>query len=281
MDRQGDRQGGLRGPRGFLASNGERIYYETHGAGIPVIFSHGYGGNHASWYQQVTAFASRYQVVTWDQRGFGRSTNLTGHPGPAGAVADLGRLLDDLDLRQVHLIGQSMGGWAALGLALRFPERVLSLTLTDSIAGIYTPAIERAYDAVRSARAAGPPLDQYPVGRHPALGYRLSEVDPSLAFLYEQLTSLCSPPPASVLDLLRNTAYPDAELRRVEIPVLFIVGSEDPIFSPSVIREAASVLPRGRVVEIPEAGHSPYFERARLWNQVVLEFLAAAESGAA
>ena len=57
------------------AGDGVRIYYETVGNRdrAAMVFCHGLGGNHASWFQQVPAFASQYFVVTWDQRGFGRS----------------------------------------------------------------------------------------------------------------------------------------------------------------------------------------------------------------
>ena len=122
---------------GFVEHDGERIYYET--AGVPsgpvVVFTHGMGGNHTIWYQQVAYFAPFCRVITWDQRGFGRSTNLTGSASPRNAAADLAALLQHLDAGGVHVIGQSLGGWASLGFALRHPQRVRSLVLADTIAG--------------------------------------------------------------------------------------------------------------------------------------------------
>ena len=55
--------------------DGFSMYYETEGSGEPVVFAHGVGGNHASWYNQVPAFAGRYQTIVFDHRGFGNDTS--------------------------------------------------------------------------------------------------------------------------------------------------------------------------------------------------------------
>jgi pimeloyl-ACP methyl ester carboxylesterase len=211
-------------------------------------------------------------VVTWDQRGFGRTTNRASEPSPANAVQDLGRVLDHLGIARTHLIAQSMGGWAAVGFALAHPERVRSLVLSGTIAGIYTPVVEREFDAFLR-RAGGLRVDGLPLGRHPAVSDSLVDRDPALAFLYQQMQSLNDAPPLQAGALLRGTAYDHAALARIAVPVLFIVGSEDPIFPPAAIRDAATKIPGARVLEIAGSGHSPYFEKPREWNAAVREFL--------
>ena len=256
----------LRGPRGYLEVEGERLYYETYGAGTPLVLCHGLGGNHAIWYQQVAHFARRYRVITWDQRGFGRSSNDAGQTGPAAAVRDLAALLDALDLQQPHLVGQSMGGWAALGHALEHVGRVRSLVLADSIGGIYTPQVRASYEAFRPRRC-----DR--IGSHDAVAAGLSETDLAKAFLYEQIGDTPPPLQARMRELLRETEQDRNAIARLAVPTLLVVGSEDPIFPPHVIREAAGVLPDARVAEIDGAGHSPYFERPDAFNDVVECFL--------
>jgi reactive intermediate/imine deaminase len=158
---------------GFLETpDGERLYYEVTGEGEPIIFSHGLGGNHAVWYQQVADLAFDFQVVTWDQRGFGQSTNVNDEAGPDAFARDLGVLMDHLGIESAHLVGQSMGGWTVMAFALDQPERTRSLTFADTIAGIYTPRIEAAFDAyIRSMLAGGEPAH---LGNHPALGAQLA-----------------------------------------------------------------------------------------------------------
>jgi pimeloyl-ACP methyl ester carboxylesterase len=264
---------------GFVSVDGEQIYYETAGDPRPeaLVFCHGLGGNHASWYQQVPRFAAEYFVITWDQRGFGRSTNHGGQASPVAGTRDLGHLLDELRIERAHLVGQSMSGWVALGFALQQRERTLSLTLTETIAGIYTPETERAFDQVlREASVGAGTRGELPLGIHPALGRTLLAQDPDKAFLYQQLTSLGPSPPAEIRARLRATGYPLKDVGTLQMAVLFIVGSDDPIFPPKVIEVTAAQLRDSRLVVIPETGHSPYFESAGPWNDALADFLRSA-----
>jgi 2-succinyl-6-hydroxy-2,4-cyclohexadiene-1-carboxylate synthase len=263
------------GPQGFITTENESIYFESYGQGETVILCHGLGGNHAIWYQQVPVLARHYRVITWDQRGFGRSSNHAGQAGPPAATRDLSALCDHLEVDQAHLIGQSMGGWAVLGFALSHPKRTHSLVLADTIAGIYTPAIAAAYDAYNQIRPAPQDLS---FGQHPAIGLQLTQQDPARAFLYNQIGSVAEPPPVQMLTLLRNTAYSLEAINKLDLPAMFVVGSDDPIFAPATIRQASVQLRNSRVVEIPNTGHSPYFEMPLLWNEAVLNFLKDAGS---
>lgn len=268
-----------KGPRGFVEHEGERLYYESYGDGPALVLTHGLGGSHAVWFQQVLAFATGFRVVTWDQRGFGRSTDSTGAPGPASAARDLAALLDALGIARAHHVGQSMGGFTALHFALAQPDRVASLVLADTSGGLATDEIRAAFHAYVRGAAAQPPVEAWPAARHPALGDALGRHDPARAFLYDQLASLCAPPPAAIpMELLRTEHAPEA-LAALSLPLCFVVGAEDPIFPPAALRSAAARLPGARVVEIPGTGHSPYFEAPEAWNAAVLAFLDGVAAG--
>lgn len=258
---------------GFVDSDGERIYYESVGDGEPLVLSHGLGGNHAIWYQQTPILGRNYRVITWDQRGFGRSTNEAGAASPAKAVEDLRAVLDALKVERAHLVGQSMGGWAVLGFALKYPERVASLVMADTIGGIYTDEVAAHFDTYIREAMAAPPVEEWPITRHPALGDRLGQVDPAKAFLYREIGNVAGPAPANMGLLLRQTSYPLEEVGALDLPVLFVVGENDAIFPPPIIRSAASQVPGAKVLELRGAGHSPYFETPEAWNDAVRAFL--------
>jgi 3-oxoadipate enol-lactonase len=260
---------------GLITSDDEQIYYETAGQGDAVVLCHGAAGNHVVWYQQVPVLARSYRVITWDQRGWGESTNHHGEAGPVTAVADLQAILDHLHIDRVHLIGQSMGGWVALGFAVAHPKRVHSLILSDSIAGISTRETEHAMAAYLQHAATEPAPEALPLGRHPALSDELMQRDPARAFLYQELSFLREPPTVGG-SRQRHMTFGAESLAHLAFPVLFIVGTEDQIFPPAAIHQAATLLPHARVVEISHAGHSPYFEQPEEWNQVVMRFLHAA-----
>lgn len=259
---------------GFAENGGEQIYYESVGTGEALVLAHGLGGNHAIWYQQVPEFAQRYRVITWDQRGFGRSTNTANQSAPSTAADDLRALLDHLSIDRAHLVGQSMGGWAVVGFALAHPDRVQSLVLADTLGGIYTPEAATHFDDYIRDTMTSPPPDQLPIAQHPAIGRQLGEQDAAKAFLYRQIGSTTAPAPPGMGLKLRQTAYPLDKVRALNIPTLFVVGEHDPIFPPAVIRSVAAEVSGARIVELPGAGHSPYFETPAAWNRTVSEFLA-------
>ena len=116
--------------------NGMELYYETAGEGPAVVFAHGRGGNHLSWWQQVPVFSKSYRCITFDQRGFGQSFNPPDMPGREAFVEDLRALLDYLGISETFLVAQSLGGLTCLGFALANPHRTKGLVLADTTGGI-------------------------------------------------------------------------------------------------------------------------------------------------
>jgi pimeloyl-ACP methyl ester carboxylesterase len=260
---------------GVLERDGERIHFECAGEGPALVLTHGAGGNHAVWFQQVPHFARSRRVVLWDQRGFGRSTARGGPNTPARAAADLAALLDRLAIARADLVGQSMGGWAVLGLALAQPERVRSLVLADTPGGIDTPELRASFANL----GAGAGFATSELGRHPAVARDFFERQPERAVLYQQLGGFGEPRLADVLPSLAAERHAAAALAKLTCPTLLIVGEVDALFSVALIAASARQLPaacRARVAVIPRAGHSPYFEEPAEWNRVVEEFLASA-----
>ena len=259
---------------GFVEHDGESIYYEVAGrGGVPLVLSHGAGGNHAVWYQQVTPFARDRMVVTWDHRGFGRSTDRSGRSGPDAAVADLLAVLDQVRVGSADLVGQSMGGWTVVGAALARPGLARSLVLADTLGGFTS---DRISDRLTARPAtAGYSTAAGLLGRHPALGDRFCELHPEQAHLYQCLGRMGSADPAVILPRLVAATRDASEAARLTMPVLCIVGQEDPLFPPAAVRALCDLLPDARVVEIPGCGHSPYFEAPEAWNSALHQFLAA------
>ncbi|HZT64679.1 MAG TPA: alpha/beta fold hydrolase [Acidimicrobiales bacterium] len=268
--------GGADIPRrtGFVERDGERIYYEVVGdGGVPLVLSHGAGGNHAVWYQQVAPFAADRAVVTWDHRGFGRSTDTAGRSGPDVAVGDLLAVLDTLGIERADLVGQSMGGWTTVGAALARPGLARSVVLADTLGGFVSEAITAALDR-RSGDVFGP---SDVLGMHPALGVEFSRRHPERAHLYQSLGQMGRPDLPAILGRLTATTHDAADAARLTMPVLCVVGDRDPIFPPGAVRALADLLPDARVVEISGCGHSPYFEDPGAWNAAVRQFLAVVE----
>lgn len=261
-----------------LTNRGETIYYEVTEPAAPrgtVVLGHGAGGSHAAWFQQVPALAAAgWRVVTWDTRGFGRSTFASGEFTLEASVADLAAVLAATDTERAHIVGQSMGGWWATGFALAHPERVASLVLANTVGGLWTAALEEYFRGWAASGAATGAADQ--LGRHAAIGPQLGERDPALAFLYQQLNTFHSPPMGPMVGVLVGTRFDARLVRDLPCAKLWITSTHDDLFPAELVVEPAMAIDARRIV-IHDAGHSPYFERATVWNAELLAFLDGIE----
>jgi 3-oxoadipate enol-lactonase len=258
----------------FVTADTIQLYYEVHGldpgTAPAIVFAHGAGGNHLSWWQQVPFFSQRFTCVTFDHRGFGQSQEPDGGPGGAAFVDDLRALLDHLRLERVSLVAQSMGGWTCLGFALRHPQRVHKLVMCDTHGGIASADIAQVWNAALQA------MGGLPAGVHPAAGVRMAEEQPALHFLYAQITNLNPARSLTALGSLLSAAGAPtaAEVGALDVPVLFIAGAEDVVIPPRMLAIAAGYFRQARLEMVPAAGHSVYFERAATFNDLVGGFLA-------
>jgi pimeloyl-ACP methyl ester carboxylesterase len=254
-----------------VETSGERIYFEVIGEGEPVVLCHGLGGNHASWWQQLGPLVDAgLAAVTWDQRGFGNSTRRSGRAGPEPAVDDLAALVDHLGLDRVHLVGQSMGGWVAMGAALGLGVRVISLTLTDTLAGVFTDEVLAALSTV----APAPRLSADQLGQHPALGPRFRAARPDLAALYEVLAGFGDKPAEDeMMAALGAMRVDPAAVSALQVPLHLLVGADDHLCPPVAMRAIAALVAGAELTVIDGSGHSPYFEDAVAFNRAVIGFI--------
>ena len=253
--------------------NGIELYYESHGEGPAIVFAHGRGGNHLSWWQQVPAFRKEYRCMTFDHRGWGTSVEPPGGPGRGAFVEDLKHLLDYLDVERTFLVAQSMGGLTCLGFALAYPERSLGLVLGDTTGGVGDPSV------LEPLREVTPPAGG--LGR--TLSSSFIEQHPQLAFLYQEIGSLNPQHSGDAIpSAFRNAGGPQAsELASLSVPTLLIVGEEDLIFPPKVIEAVHRLIPGSRLEIVPGAAHSTHFEQPAVFNRLVEEFFAQVLTGKA
>ena len=185
-------------------------------------------------------------------------------PGRRNFVSDLEGLLDRLKVERVSLVGQSMGGATVLGFAVKHPERVSALIMSDTTGGYTNPEIERVGAANKNPRSAFAP--SYP------------QREPAMAFLYREISALTmgdEPQPAASAPAPAAAAAVDIKpLLEKKVPTLFIVGEEDQLIPPAVIEVMHRQVPGSELAKVPGAGHSVYFEKPAEFNRLVGDFLA-------
>jgi pimeloyl-ACP methyl ester carboxylesterase len=271
---------------GFVQNAGAEIYYECTGSGPAIVFAHGLGGNHLSWWQQVPHFSHRYTCVTFAHRGFSPSRVTSGAVDPVLFEGDLLALVDHLKLEDVRLVAQSMGGWTCLDFTLRHPKRVRALVMaaTGGAVDLKTvDASDRKGIETWVEAHVGIQAELGKRGIHPAAGERMAREQPALEFLYREIDRLSSGLDKEALraKLLAARTLPATDLKRLTVPVLFISGTEDVVFPPPAAAALARIVPGAQLESVPEAGHSVYFQRPELFNRVVSKFFETHQGPAA
>ncbi len=258
----------------FAPVNGIELYYEAHGSGPAILFAHGQGGNHLSWWQQIPFFQQWYRCITFDHRAFGRSRDAGEPPGGRMQfVPDALALAGYLGIDRFFVVAHSMGGRTGAGLIRRAPERVRAAIFSGTPAGATDAGVRQLQRAYAATLPPGSTLLQR------ALRPEFVRERPDLAFLYREIQRLnpkrpadfLAPPPAWSGTF---TAY----IAECDVPALYLVGEHDAVTPPQIVRRAAGLVRGARFQVIPAAGHSVYFEQPAAFNAAVLAFLREAEA---
>ncbi|MBC8090134.1 MAG: alpha/beta hydrolase [Phycisphaerae bacterium] len=257
---------------------GGRLWYEIAGQGEPVILVHGGNLDARMWDVQFALLARTNQVVRYDLRGFGRSTNAD---SAFSAHDDLYALMNALKIPRASIVGLSLGGRVAMDLAVAHPEMVARLALAGPGLSGWAWDVREHPDTMwlKAARAAGQRGDTAAVG----LAWLESDfMRPSMeqAALQPQLRALST---ANVRLWSRFLRGADAEIPAnpgafakvgaLKVPTLLIVGSRDVPEIHRIVDSLAVKIPGARRVAIEGAGHMVNMERPVQFNEALLAFL--------
>jgi len=236
---------------------GIKIYYERKGAGTPVLFITGLGGDHQPWAPLAEQLKDQYECVTFDNRGIGQSSR----PASGYTMSDLTRdtigLLDALSISKAHIVGMSMGGLVAQNIALQQPQRVLGLVLMGSFA------------------AGDARLNHVLASRKPMMK-RMTRYEYFWAIAAWMFGMQTLSKPASVDGFAKMAAgnpHPQnlrafsqlvdgiaqydnrAHLKDIRKPTLVMVGEQDILTPPHLSRVLAEGIPGAKLEVIPGVGH--------------------------
>jgi 3-oxoadipate enol-lactonase len=255
-----------------LLVNNTGIYCEVTGQGEPLIFIHGLASSSRSWKKQVPFFCQRYQVVTFDIRGHGRSDKPIEPYSIELFAADAHELLITLGISQAHVVGFSMGGMIAFQLAVDAPELVRSLVAVNCCP---EGSIRNFNDSVECLRhLVGMQINGI---RHRR---RSSDGEPKLPSegqrqrqsVVQRMAVTNKLAYANAFGALVKWSVAD-RLDAIRCPTLMITSDED--FVPvSIKEEYASKMPYAELVVINNSRHATPRERTEEFNDILLEFVS-------
>ncbi len=261
------------------------LYYEDHGSGSPVVLTHGWPLNGDAWEKQTAALlAAGHRVITFDRRGFGRSSKPgTGYNFDTFA-ADLEALMSALDLNGVSLVGHSMGTAEITRYIGKYGTKRLVKAVLIGTVGPYLvktadnpEGVDRKwFDDTRAALKADRPAalrnffkDFYSIGGED--GKRVSEqvVDANWA------VAIGASPIGTVACVDSWMEDFRKDIPRNDIPTMIIHGDDDRLLSPDVTsRRQAKMIKNVKYVEIKGASHGLTWTRAEEINAQLVPFLA-------
>lgn len=251
----------------FLKLDGANLFYTDHGGdGPPLVLIHAAAGTSACWVHQVPAFtAAGYRLVTYDLRGFGKSTARPGHETEGSIAQDLHALASALNLPPFFLLGTAYGGFGALEFACDHSDLLRGLVLSTSFGGLTDPE----YTALRAVYVPSDLASRPTVEKELGATYRKSNPEGVKRFLEMEAASYrgdgARQPLGRPLTLDR--------VSRITLPVLVISADEDVYAPPPVIGAIADHIPGARFEIVTGAGHSAYWEQPEAWNALVLDFI--------
>ncbi|MFW9916897.1 MAG: alpha/beta fold hydrolase [Candidatus Thorarchaeota archaeon] len=260
--------------RGFVDGKDVRLaYVDFGGSGLHAVLLHGAMSRAANWFETALWLREKYHVIGIDQRGHGRSDKPDSGYTRANLVEDIANALSELNVREAIVIGHSMGALIAWGLAIAYPQVVKALILVDK--GARAPPKEALEDWKEWFQSWPVPFSCLKEARHYFENIRPSFGDHFMELLEERKSGYW---PLfhfeHILAALRfslGKSWWD-ELDRIECPTLIIKGEESQ-FRRKDAEKMAQIIPQGRFVEIPEAGHVVYDDQPGRFREAVENFL--------
>jgi pimeloyl-ACP methyl ester carboxylesterase len=272
----------------FANSKGVQLYYEEAGKGFPIVFVHEFAGDLRSWEPQLRYFSRRYRCIAFNARGYPPSDvpEPVAQYSQAIATDDIANVMRDLGIRKAHIIGCSMGGFAAVHFGLRYARMARSLTAIgvgygsdpDKRAQFRrdTEVMARRFEELGTPEA----ITTYQIG--PAR-VQMQNKDPrafrEFCLEFAEHSAVGSGNTLRGVQARRPAIYSlERGLSRMKVPTHIISGDEDnQCLEPGIFIKR--VCPAARLTVIPATGHAVNLEEPDLFNRLTDDFLALVDSG--
>jgi len=258
------------------AADGTTIAYTVRGRrdAEPLLMIHGLGADTRGWIMQNRALAAHFRLIQVDNRGVGRSGRPEGPYDLEVMAADAMAVLDDAGYGSAHVLGASMGGIIAQIVAVRYPERVRSLSIACSACHHFTWRKQLLGEWAEQADLMG--MREFVRGNLQwMVGPRsMRRLWPAMAVLGPLAFNV--DPAAFVAQVEAILAMDDGlreELRDLDVPTLVLVGSQDVLTTQGDGEEIASLIPGAELAVVRGGAHLFMVEQASAFNRTVLEFL--------
>jgi pimeloyl-ACP methyl ester carboxylesterase len=240
-------------------------YWDTGGSGEAVVLLHpGSGSGEFYPYQQPVLAKAGYRVISYSRRGHYKS-DLGTDADVFFAADDLLNLLKYLEVDKFHAVGNALGGYVGLDVAISHPERLLSLVLACSMMGISEPDYAKISQSLRPKAFNDLPVEVKELGP----SYRAA--NPAGVAEWKKLHDRSLSGTRGAVRLKNKITWP--ALAVLKVPTLLVTGDADLWIPPWLLRQVAEKIPSSKVVVVQDSGHGVQWEQPEIFNNTVLDFI--------
>ncbi len=262
------------------ATDGTRIHYEVTGkpGATPVLMIQGLGASKNAWNLQRIAMATRFRIISFDNRGAGRSDKPTVPFTLEQMAEDAIAVLDAAGIETAHVVGASMGGVISQIVAVKYAHRVRSLTLVCTACRNHPWRQELLQSWAKTAEEKG----MIEVGKEAAQWVMSPRSFRRLVPAFTWMGPLAALRPrhsfVSQIHAILNTREDLVDqLSTITAPTMVIVGNQDILTPRGDSEEIAERIPNAELVVISGAAHGLMMEHSSTFNKILIEFLQRTE----
>lgn len=268
--------------------DGVRLYYEETGTGTPIVFAHEFAGDCRSWEAQVRHFSRRYRCITYNARGYPPSDVPPNGDSYSQRRArdDILSILDGVGIERAHIVGLSMGAFAALHFGMAYSDRALSLVVAGCGYGAhpdqYREFQKTSAELAQTIREKGMQHIAATYGHGPGR-VQLRDKDPrgfeDFIRHFGEHSATGSAQTMENYQGKRPSLYDlQAEMAAITAPLLVVAGDEDDAtLEPSVMMKR--VIPTCGLAVLPKSGHVLNIEEPAMFNRLLEDFFHTVEAG--
>ena len=252
------------------------VHYEVYGSGPPVLLIHGWTQAWNTWRSTIETFSDRYRMYAPDLWGFGESNKDQRTRFEVSDYIDLiPQMMDHLGIVKIPIMGHSMGGTTALGVALKYPDRVKKVGVVGSpingqslsfflhLAGTKLVASLMLAGDAPLLRTFIRLWSPFVTPNNPNLFYDMTMKNSAGFTINSFFSSIAS---------LRRTNL-SGQLKQLNIPAMGVYGGKDVVVSPHEIKYFRGPIPGGKPVWVPKAGHFVMWDTPDEFARVFNDFM--------
>lgn len=235
--------------------NGIELAYERRGKGTPLVLLHGYPLDHHAWDLLTPQLEDTFDLILPDLRGFGASSTVDTLYTMDDIASDIAGLLDQLGIEKAAIAGHSMGGYAALAFANRYPGRVRGLGL------VATQTLADPQDRKEGRYKTAADVAEKGIGGVVDTMASKFTSDAKLQGISREIMERQGPAGyTGSLKAMAERLDTSAVLAEIKAPVVIVHGDADALVPVDRAREAGNAVPHAHFVELKGAGHLPMME---------------------